>query len=649
MQNTIELLSLLYELSLTTVKNEEPSETGRKFIKKFVARKNLQYAAAWKLTSTDGEDLQFQRIYSIPKITESAKVPVSIFNELPSPNTFRFRKTSLFKEVKMEGTFAYFRLERFGLLELFERSETPQVLTKEKLYPFVDVLNQFASNLAAGYLKLASVANEEKYRRIIDNIHLGLLEVDRNEVIQFANRSFLDLVGYEMEEILGQKASDLFVDDENRAVIDQENARRQEGESSSYELSILDRHGNKKWAIISGAPNYNHEGDLIGSIGIHLDITEEKLLKRENEFRTQQLQKLFEQSLDALLSIDAEGKIFEWSPQAEKIFGYSREEVHGKMLKDCIIPHQYREAHENGMKHYHATGEGPVLNSRIEITALRKDGTEFPIELTIFPIDYEDTTYFTAFIRDITEFKEAKTNMEQALERQKELNQLKSQFVSMTSHELRTPLTTIIGNTELISFQLENKPELNRDKLRKNILRIEQNTDRLNQLISNILLAGQLESNRLPFEPRRMLPHEFIEESILPDYHSRGVVIPHHVQGKARQLELDKNLFTHIITNLLENAIKYTLDGESPEIATKYYEKSVQIAVKDHGVGIPEPDQEKLFQSFFRASNVGNIKGTGLGLSIVGEFVKLHGGAIKVNSKVGVGSTFTLYFPLEHH
>ena len=256
--------------------------------------------------------------------------------------------------------------------------------------------------------------------------------------------------------------------------------------------------------------------------------------------------------------------------------------------------------------------------------------------------------YFTAFIRDITELKQAKESVEKALARQKELNRLKSQFVSMTSHELRTPLTTIIGNAEIIDFQMTNLEKLKPEKVKKNVLRIQQNADRLNQLINNILLMGQLESQKIPFDPEFTIPHEFINDQLLPDYHTREIEIPHHVNGEPKELKLDKKLFTHIITNLVENAIKYSPDSEkAPEVATTYHDSSIEIAVRDYGLGIPEEDQKKLFDSFYRASNVGNIQGTGLGLAIVEEFVKLHGGAIKVLSKVGEGTTFTLYFPLD--
>ncbi|NQZ76676.1 MAG: PAS domain S-box protein, partial [Ekhidna sp.] len=456
-----------------------------------------------------------------------------------------------------------------------------------------------------------------------------------------------DLTGYRLEELIGKEAKSVFIakeDEDSKRILTTQNSQRKEGRSGSYEIKILDKYGDEKWVIVSGAPNYNEHGELIGSIGIHLDVTEEKKLREENEFKNTQLQKLFEKSLDALISIDSEGKIFEWSPQAEKIFGYTADEIYGAELTSTIVPQNYRGAHKNGMDHYLATGHGPVLNKRIEITALKKGGEEFPIELTVFPLRFKEEQYFTAFVRDITEIKKSKENMEKALERQKELNEMKSQFISMTSHELRTPLTTIKTNTELLSYQFNQHDILDRTKLKKNIERVDNNVERLNNLINNILVIGKLDSQKVPFAPEQLIASDFIAENILPDYRHQGHSISMKTEGDKFHSYIDKSLFTQILNNLIENAIKYTVNGKTPEIQITYGDE-LEIHVIDHGMGIPEADQKKLFHTFFRASNVGNIKGTGLGLAIVHEFVQLHHGSIEVHSKEAVGTTFIIKFP----
>lgn len=657
----VELLSILYELSLTNLKHLDPAEMAGSFVKKFISRKSLHAGSVWSLEEgDDGERLPLQKIYATPEAANEASVDREWFEGKLSEDGMVLSDQSCISCRHMPGKYVYFKLTDFGLLELFYAGSTSISFTKESFLPFQDVVQQFAISLESGFFNQMlqeevmqryeaeqSLKNsEEKYRRIIDNIKLGLMEVDTNDVIQFANKPFLKLTGYTLDELVGKNAADLFLaDEESRKKIARQNSSRQKGNSSSYEVKLKSKEGNYKWAIISGAPNYDKNGNVIGSIGIHLDITDEKRLKQENEFKTSQLNKLYEMSLDGLVSINAKGEIFEWSKQAEEIFGFSKNEILGRRLQDTIIPNEHRQAHADGMKAYMATGHGPVLNNRIEIVGQRKDGVVIPIELTVFPLEHHNEKYFSAYIRDITEIKESKELMERALQRQKELNNMKSQFISMTSHELRTPLTTIRSNTELLNYQLENVEVLKRDKLLKNVSRIENNVDRLNQLINNILMIGKLDSDKVPFDPRAMDVCEFLGRHILPDFESRNQDIECAKEGEVRSVELDEKLFSHVMTNLLENAIKYSPDGGPPEMKLMFGDDGLCIEVTDHGIGIPEVDQARLFDTFYRASNVDNIQGTGLGLAIVKQFVELHSGTINVRSEVGKGSTFILNFP----
>ncbi|MEM9340588.1 MAG: PAS domain-containing sensor histidine kinase [Bacteroidota bacterium] len=659
MNQTIELLSLLYELSLTNLKHLTPQETAKNFIRKFLSRKSLHAGSVWTIENYDEDAMILKKVYAIPDCPDGQSISMSQFSHAFHSQDMFISSKTLFKSEKEQAKYAYFKLGDFGLLELYHNGTSPIEFSMESFRPFLDVIAQFAVSLESGfsYQKLQSEmtqrkeaekslkTSEEKYKRIIDNIRLGLMEVDNDEVIQHANKPFLDLTGYRLDEIIGKNASDVFLDKEARETMSAQNESRQRGVSSSYEISLKDKNGEQKWAIISGAPNYDKKGTQIGTIGIHLDITEEKKLREENEFKNTQLKMLFEKSLDALVSINSDGEIFEWSPQATEIFEYTEKEILNKKLSETIIPYQQNGAHENVMKSYLNTGNAQVLNSRIEITGLKKSGKEFPIELTIFPLQFKKEKYFTAFIRDITEIKQSKANMEKALARQKELNNLKSQFVSMTSHELRTPLTTIRSNTELLSYQLENDETLTRKRLVKNVSRIDDNVDRLNQLINNILMIGKLDSDKVPFNPEPLNVDDYIREHILQDYQVRGQKITCFQEGSQRDVTLDKRLFVQIINNLLENAFKYSPEGSPPELHTTYHEDNLELKIKDYGIGIPEEEQEKLFDTFYRASNVGNIQGTGLGLAIVQQFVKLHEGSIKVSSKVGEGTIFTLNFP----
>ena len=447
--------------------------------------------------------------------------------------------------------------------------------------------------------------------------------------------------------LLEKNASELLLRESDRESMKKRNASRKSGNSDVYQIPVITKSGVEKWMVISGAPNFDSQGNQVGSIGIHLDISDQRRLANENAFKDSKLSNLFEVSLDALISVNDLGVVIEWNPQAEKIFGYTKEEIMGQELSKTIIPHAFRKAHSDGMDNFHKTGHGPVLNKRIEITALRKNGEEFPIELTIFPIEHDESHYFTAFVRDITEIKQSRETMTEALKQQTELNTLKSKFVSMTSHELRTPLTTISTDIELMNYYIESPKEVDKTKLSNIVNRMNTNADRLNHLISNILLIGQLDSDKVPFNPEPIDVSEYFVNNILPNYTNGARKLTYSIVGNPYNLNIDKNLFTQINDNLISNAFKYSEGGKAPEVVLEYRETEFLLHVKDFGIGIPKPDQEKLFSTFFRASNVGNVQGSGLGLTIVNEFVKLHDGLITFNSKENEGTTFTVRIPID--
>ncbi|KYG72260.1 hypothetical protein MB14_09475 [Roseivirga ehrenbergii] len=377
-----------------------------------------------------------------------------------------------------------------------------------------------------------------------------------------------------------------------------------------------------------------------------------KQLKAERELRESEnkLRTIISSALDGIITIDQKGLITEWNPQAEVIFGWKVEEVIGKPLTHNIIPSKHHSAHDAGMKNYFKTKEGPVLNQRIEITAMRKSGEEFPIELAILPIVRNGIHSFTAFVRDITIQKEVQNEMEKALNKERELNELKSRFVSMTSHEFRTPLTTIKQNTDLIAFKLENQFPEHFEGYNKYLDRIESEIGRVTFLMNDILMLGKIEAGRVELNKKPTDLHELVKKAIteLTENRKDGRSIDFSVIGVVQPVNIDVNLFDHIVANLISNAFKYSEGKEDPKV-TLSYEKTheVKITFKDYGIGIPKKDQKGLFASFYRATNVKNIQGTGLGLSIVKEFVEMHGGTISVNSEQDMGSEFVVIIPAQ--
>lgn len=238
----------------------------------------------------------------------------------------------------------------------------------------------------------------------------------------------------------------------------------------------------------------------------------------------------------------------------------------------------------------------------------------------------------------------AKEDIRSALEKEKELNLLKSRFISTASHEFRTPLTTILSSAELLESYGE---QWTQDKKLKHIQRIQLAVKHMTELLNDVLLIGKAEAGKLEFNPILLDLIEFcsilVEEIQLTTITHK---IAFYTQNQCPKAYLDEKLLRHILENLLSNAIKYSPQGGTVNFDLVCEQEKVIFRIQDRGIGIPAADLDKLFDSFHRASNVGTISGTGLGLSIVKKAVELHGGQIVVQSQVGVGTEFIVTLPL---
>ncbi|WP_201262628.1 ATP-binding protein [Gloeocapsopsis dulcis] len=247
---------------------------------------------------------------------------------------------------------------------------------------------------------------------------------------------------------------------------------------------------------------------------------------------------------------------------------------------------------------------------------------------------------------DITKRKQAEENMRNALEKEKELGELKSRFITMASHEFRTPLTTILSSTDLLERYNHKFTE---EKRINHFQQIKGAVKHMTSLLNDVLLIGKAEADKLEFQPTMINLEDFclslVEElQITTNNH----IIAFCSQAQSPNVCLDKKLLRHILTNLISNAIKYSPQGGTVHFELVCDRTTVVFYIQDQGIGIPEVDQTQLFHSFFRASNVGTISGTGLGLAIVKKSVDLHSGKIAVESKLGVGTKFTLTLPLNN-
>jgi signal transduction histidine kinase len=297
------------------------------------------------------------------------------------------------------------------------------------------------------------------------------------------------------------------------------------------------------------------------------------------------------------------------------------------------------------MDHFFKTGEGPVLNQRIELVGLSKNEQHFPIELSIIPIQLKNRFIFSAFLRDITQRKKAEDDMTIALEQSNELARVKSRLMSMASHEFRTPLTTIKANAEMLEYWSERLEEKDKSKANRYIGRMLGEVDRLTNIMNDMLIIGRLEAGKTRVQKRMTdivhLSSEIIDKNFSNESDGREVNIK--IEGSPYFVSVDIDIIEHILNNLISNALKYSPDAVAPQLIINFKDnRRLRLSVKDFGLGIPENEINSVFNAFYRSENTRQISGTGMGLAIVEQFADIHKINIKVFSAVDVGSEFVL-------
>lgn len=362
-----------------------------------------------------------------------------------------------------------------------------------------------------------------------------------------------------------------------------------------------------------------------------------------------QLATLLRSMSDAVVATDSQGQITFMNPAAETLTGWQQDEAIGKPVTQVIqlINEVTQYSTENPAMKVLQSQEVTYLQ---DLTALvTKNGDRIPIGDSASPLKRSTGEFTGAVIVfwDMRDRRQAE-QLSQALEKEQELNRLKSQFISTTSHEFRNPLAVIRTATEL----LERSQDLSPEKRLSYLQRIKNSVRALSQLMEDVLIMGQAEADRLTCSPTQLDLLEFCQ-SLADEFsivEGNGCVIHFAYHGDCTVGYLDERLLRYILTNLLSNAIKYSPAASRVEfvLMTNLNDNTASFQIQDYGIGIPEQDQGRLFESFFRGSNVRSIQGTGLGLAIVRRCVEAHRGCVQLESQVGVGTTVTVTLPLQN-
>jgi PAS domain S-box-containing protein len=341
---------------------------------------------------------------------------------------------------------------------------------------------------------------------------------------------------------------------------------------------------------------------------------------------------IIETAHDAFIAIDVDGVIIDWNRQAENLFGWSREEAAGRRFDDTIVAPQAHQDQVEGSEHFLSTGEGLVLDQRLEMTAKHRQGHQFPVELTVWPIQLGQTYRFNAFIHDISERKQAE--------------QMKSDFVSFVTHQLRTPLAGIKWLLELASEEnaLPEEPL-------SYIQDARESADRLIKLVNDLLDISRLERGKFTIAPEEVnlgeLTHSVLSEVNLL-MQQKGHQLRCLLCDEAPAVLADRQLIRQVVLNLVSNAIKYTPPGGEISVHLCQIGGTVQWSIADSGIGVPKQAQSRLFEKFYRAENGLTVEteGTGLGLYLVRLILGQFGGRVWCESEEGKGATFLFTLPL---
>ncbi len=411
--------------------------------------------------------------------------------------------------------------------------------------------------------------------------------------------------------------------------------------------------------------------------------SEETLIKEIQKFEA-----LFNFATMGILLVNEGGNIVMSNPYANKQFGYGAGELLGQKI-ESLIPMRFRERHTSHRGKYSKNPESRTMGTGLDLFAMRKNQTEFPVQISLGHFENEEGKFTLAFVIDDTdrkqkekaiiqqkeemaevnkriqqmnemlefkvaertrmlqetmkELEESRDNLTQALEKEKHLNDMKSRFVSMASHEFRTPLSTILSSVTLLSKYITSEEQTRRDK---HIDRIKSSVTNLTDILNEFLSLGKIEDGKV--EPRwtEFSVQEHVGTVIkqMETICKTGQKIVYEHTG-ADIVELDPSLLKNIFINLISNAIKFSPEQKPIRVSTTVDEKGININIKDEGLGISKEDQEHLFERFFRGNNVTNIQGTGLGLHIVSRYVQLMNGTIECSSELESGTEFKIFFP----
>ncbi|ULC60929.1 PAS domain S-box protein [Flaviramulus sp. BrNp1-15] len=468
-----------------------------------------------------------------------------------------------------------------------------------------------------------------------------------NPIIYF-NSAFQNLTGYSDAEILNNNCRFLQGTDRDQKPLAKLREAIKKGESCQATLRNYKKDGTMFWNDLYIFPIANTRGVVTNFIGIQNDVT----LRKKTEEERHHLASIFDESLNEIYVFDTETLQFiNVNYGAQRNIGYTLDELKTMTPLDII-------SNENEIEFRNTINvllKNNVNKIEFETLNKRKDGTEYPVEVHLQLSNLNEKAVFVAIILDITERKNYTSKLENkveertrqlkiALSKEKELNELKTNFLSLVSHEFKTPLSAILTSSQLLTkYQLTEQQE----KRDKHIETITNKVHFLNNIINDFLSVEKLETGKVNYKFNHFRLSKVVNEVV---YNANmllkeGQQINYPENIDEISLYQDEKIIQLIFSNLIHNAIKYSPEGSAIDLHVKHDANFTTLTIKDNGIGIPEKDQKSIFERYFRAENVLNTQGTGIGLNIAKNHLENLGGTISFQSKEHEGTTFVISFP----
>jgi len=478
---------------------------------------------------------------------------------------------------------------------------------------------------------------EARFRDLLESTPDAIVMVNITGRIILVNSQAERMFGHSRASLMGKPVEMLLPDRFRRSHLGRRgeyfSQPRTRTMGAGLELYGLRSNGEEFPVEISLSPLKTEEGTMVMSAV--RDITDRR--KAEQKFRG-----LLESAPDAMVIVGRDGRIELINSQTEKLFGYRREELLGERI-EILVPERFRNKHPDHRTAFFSQPRARAMGVGLELYGLRKDGTEFPVEISLSPLETEEGLFVSSAIRDVTDRKRYEQSIQQA-------NRMKSEFLANMSHELRTPLNGIIGFSELL---VDGKAGGLSDQQKEYLNDILSSGRHLLRLINDVLDLSKVEAGKMELFPEEFLLQKAIDEVqsvIFPLARKKRIAIRNDVSRNLGSVMLDQQKFKQVLYNLLSNAVKFTDDDGLVEISAGLDGAGrLRLQVRDTGIGIRQEDLDKLFIEFQQldSGSARRYEGTGLGLALTKKIVELQRGSITATSDPGKGSTFTVLLPLD--